>query len=65
MASQLLKTRLKIVRKQPYAVLEDIYHVYCAIWSVVVGEILQCERGLDNVEDHYTVAVRKHEHKAQ
>jgi len=47
---------LKIVRKQPYAVmLEDIYHVYCALWSVVVGETLQCERELDIVEDRHTL----------
>jgi len=29
-----------IVRKQLYAVvLENIYHIHCAIWSMVVGEI--------------------------
>jgi len=54
-----LLIQLKIVRKQPYAVaLEDIYHVYCAIWSAVVGEnVLQCERELDNVKDRYTVGM--------
>jgi len=49
-----LSIQLKIVREQPYAV--ALEHIYCAIWSVVVGEILQCERELDNVEDHYAVS---------
>jgi len=34
-----------------------VYHVYCAIWSVVVGEILQYERKLDNVEDCYALSM--------
>jgi len=49
--------QLKIVKRQPYAVaIEDIYHVYCAIWCVVVGEIFQCERKLNNVKDGYAVS---------
>ena len=36
------------------------YHVYCAIWSAAFGEILQCERELDNVHDRYAVCVMRH-----
>jgi len=32
-----------------------ICYVYCAIWSAVMREILQCERELDNVEDCRTL----------
>jgi len=51
---------LKIVSNKPYAVvLEDIYHFYCAVRSAVVKEILQCERELDNVKDHYAVNMHR------
>ena len=36
------------------------YHVYCAIWSAALGEILQRERELDNVYDRYTAYVMRH-----
>ena len=36
------------------------YHVYCAIWSAALGEILQRERELDNVHDRYAVCVMWH-----
>ena len=35
-------------------------YVYRAIWSAALGEILQCERELDNVHDCYTVCVMRH-----
>ena len=36
------------------------YHVYRAIWSAALGEILQRERELDNVHDCYAVCVMRH-----
>ena len=36
------------------------YHVYRAIWSAALGEILQRERELDNVHDRYAVCVMWH-----
>ena len=35
------------------------YHVYRAIWSAALGEILQRERELDNVYDRYAVYVMR------
>ena len=36
------------------------YHVYRAIWSAALGEILQCERESDNLHDRYAVSVMRH-----
>ena len=35
--------------------------MYSTIWTPVLGEILTCERELDNSEDRYAVAIRKDE----
>ena len=35
------------------------YHVYGAIWSSTIGEILTCERDRHNTTDRYAVAVMK------
>ena len=36
------------------------YHVYRAMWSAALGEILQRERELDNVHDRYAICVMRH-----
>ena len=36
------------------------YHVYLVVWSAAFGEILRCERELDNVNDRYAVCVMRH-----
>ena len=35
------------------------YHIYKNILDAIIGEILQCERELDNDSDRYAVAVKK------
>ena len=35
------------------------YHIYQDVWTLAVGERLQCVREEDNAEDRYTVAVIK------
>jgi hypothetical protein len=35
------------------------YHVYKSIWRAVVGEVLPCEREVNNVTDRYAVSVVK------
>ena len=36
------------------------YHVYRAIWSATLREILQCERESDNLHYRYAVSVMRH-----
>ena len=35
------------------------HHVYSTIWISVFGEIMTCERELDNTEGRYAVAMQK------
>ncbi len=35
------------------------YHIYQAIWTAAVGEVLACEREPRNTTDRYAVAVKK------
>ena len=35
------------------------YHVYQAIWTAAIGEVLPCVRELTNTEDRYAVAVQR------
>ena len=35
------------------------YHVYQAIWTAAIGEVLPCVRELTNIEDRYAVAVQR------
>ena len=39
------------------------YHAYFKDSTVVIGEVLMCERELDNVHDKYAVAVNNKEGK--
>ena len=34
------------------------YHVYSSVWNARCGEVLYCERELDNPEDEFAVAVK-------
>ena len=36
------------------------HHVYQEVWTPTTGEYLVCAREVENLQDHYTVAVLKH-----
>ena len=35
------------------------FYVYCNVWEVAIGEVLDCEREPGNAKDWYPVAVKK------
>ena len=51
--------KIRHVRTSMDFELAQDYHMYCAIWIPMLGEVLICKRELDNTQDRYSVAILK------
>lgn len=62
-AHSIHKIKIKALKMEELSRVSCIqdYHVYKDIWDTAVGEVLVSEREPHNVEDRYSIAIKKDE----